>query len=674
MRVARFTRIIGLLSAFGLGLGSSCPAASVHDARGEALRLYDLGRYQEALPLFNQVLLQKPRDLDSRNKRACILIRMNQPALALVDLDIATRVSPFLANDAIQLNNQFTPDIHYRPPASLVSNYFLYAPVFTNRGIALMMLNRDDEALAAFQRSIAIRLMQNSGILIGSNPLDQHGWSAAYCGIGQIYHRKGDDEQALAAFDRAIHHFPTNPDAHVGRGEALVGLGQFDLAFKSYNEAIRLSPGHSRAFGYRALAFERVGNDDAAIADYDAAIRLDPTATTARRSRAALLSRLGRNDQAVPDLDAAIRLDPRASSAFKDRGGIYNRLGDHARALQDLDEAIRLDPKNSKAYQNRAAAYNGLGQYERAIRDCDEALKLDPTNAGALNNRGLALAAVGLNERARNDLTESIRLQPHQVPAYHNRAGANTKLGLFDEAAADYEEVLRRAPDFAPAATGLKLVRDLTRRRASRPTDELALLHDDPEAARRYVEQGNSHRASADWPGAISEYTRALDVDPKSADALAYRGWSRACAHEPGAEADARAWLDLKGWRDPFAPYMALLGILAARDAGHDSAALVFLDEALANAHPPDWPSPLFRYLKRTIPSMELLSTAGDAPDHQTEAHAVIGLDLLHRGERAAALEHLRWVRDHGHEQSIARDLVRETLRRIDSTPPNSPR
>lgn len=665
MRVARLTRVLIAWALLGSCVVGSASAGSVHDARGEALRLYDAGRYQEALPFFDEVLKHKPRDLDSRNKRGCIYIRRNQPLRALVDLDAATRTSPFLAYDAIEMNRQFAPDVHTRPSAWLYGNSFLYPSPFTNRGIALMMLDRDDEALASFQRSISIRLAQPGPALTPSSKTWRIGMAAAFCGVGQVYHRKGDDAQAFDAFDRAIRYNPDDPNGHVGRGEALIGMGQLEKGLLSYNEAVRLDPDHSRALGYRAAAMERVGDDEAALADYDGAIRLDPTATTVRRLRGALLSRLGRNAKAVPDLDEAIRLVPSDAGAYKDRGGVYTRLGEHEKALRDLDEAIRLDPRSAKAFQNRAAAFNGLGQYGRAVRDCDEALRLDPKNAGALNNRGLALSALGRNERALADLTESIRLDPRQVPAYHNRGGARVQLGMFEEAAADYEEVLRRSPGFAPAEAGLAQVRQWIQRRGGTGRDDLAVL-EDPSGARRDLDLGHARRAAGDWPGAIAGYTRALEIDPKNSDALAFRGWSRACAGDPSAESDARAWLDLKGWRSPFAPYMALLGLIAARQAGHDQAAGTFLDEALANTRPPAWPAPLFRYLKRTLPSTDVLSAA-DSLDKRTEARAVIGLDLLHRGERDAAVGHLRWVRDHGLDRSIAKDLARETLRRIEA-------
>jgi hypothetical protein len=50
----------------------------------------------------------------------------------------------------------------------------------------------------------------------------------------------------------------------------------------------------------------------------------------------------------------------------------------------------------------------------------------------------------------------------------------------------------------------------------------------------------------------------------------------------------------------------------------------------------------------------------------QTEAHAFLALDLLEDGDRNRALEHLRWMRDHGVAGSIAGDLAKATLRRVD--------
>lgn len=657
----RPTRPLWLLIALGSLCLPSAPAQaqSVHDARGEALRLNAAGRYQEALPLFDKVLARKPRDLDSLNKRACIYLRWNQPQRALADLDVACRDHPFLAYDAMQLNRQFYPDVSFNRTPQVYALSQLYPSAFTNRGIAHLMLSQDEAALADFRMSIAIRRSQLPV------PSDSIGLAAAYCGIAQYHHRKGNQAEALEAYNQALGYNPNDPNIHLGRGVTYSAVGQFADALADHDAALRLDPNNARAHALRASVLDLLDRDKEALEAYAASIRLDPNVPNTRRLRGALLSRLGRQTDAIPDFDAALKLDPTDSAALKDRGGVQNRLGNIDQALLDLDQAIKLNPKNARAYQNRAATFNTMALYNRAIEDCDQALRLEPGNAGALNNRGVAFNALGHPGRAVADLSESLEIDPSQVPAYVNRGGAFARLGLLDQAAADFQRALELAPRLALAESGLAKVEDLRRSHAhsGSAADDPSVLQL-PSESRRHLELGNTRRAAGDWPGAIAEFTQALDLDPQNADALASRGWSRACAALPDADADARAWLNLKTWRDPFAPYMALLGILSSSRPDQQKQAVAFLDEALANTSPPAWPAPIFRYLKRTSTSAALLAAAPSI-EAQSEAHAVIALDLLRRGEPTAAADHLRWVRDHGITPSIASDLAREALKRL---------
>ena len=648
------------------------PAAlgqSTHDLRGEALRLYAEGKYAEALPVMDRVLKAKPHDLDLLNKRGAIHIRMNRPDLALPDLTAATNDVPFLFYDAMGLSHQFAPDVQLWRTPNLYAPYVLYESAFTNRGIALTMLGRDDDALADFQKSIAIRTAQGRPL----NPEASRAWRAglcsAYCGIGQVYHRKGDDARALGFYDKAIAANPDDPNGYVGRGAALSGLGRPDEAIPHFDKALTLDPNHPRAAGLRASALDALGRTDEALDAYEAAVRANPDQAMLRRMRGALLSRVGRHEEALPDFDEAIRLDPNDAASLKDRGGVYNRMGRYDRALADLDAAIRLDPKSAKAFQNRSATHNGLGRYAEAVADCDSALKLDPKNAGALNNRGLALSALGRYEKSLADLTAAVRLQPALASAYFNRGNVYALLGEPDRAESDFDEVIRRQPALTVAVARAKDARaqSVAAGRRSRgrdftPPDAPSGSSADAQAAR---DLGNARRASGDWPGAVAAYSRAIELEPEGAEAYAFRGWARLIGGEPGADGDARRWFGLKGWRDPFAPYMALLGVLAAHADGRDLAASAFLDEAIANARPGGlWPTPLFRYLKGALTADGLVAAAGRDPKSLTEAHAVIGLDLLSRGDREAATPHLTWALDQGLDRSIARDLAREALRR----------
>ena len=409
-----------------------------------------------------------------------------------------------------------------------------------------------------------------------------------------------------------------------------------------------------------------LGQEDGALADYDRALQLDPGFAQGYSLRGALLSRQGKNDRALSDFESVVRLRPEDPGGYKDRGGVLVRLGHPQRAIDDLNKSIALDPSRATAYLNRGAAYNNLGQYERAIDDLNKAISLEPRNAGAYTNRGLAYYMIGQYERAIESLSEGVRLAPRNAIVHLNRGNVYAKLGFKEQATGDYETAGKLAPQLIAHYGGpAKLLEDMSRQNLAVRDEKKLTLRPDPTELDRLLERGNTLRARGDWGGAILEYNRVIEKDSTRADAYVARGWARLCAGDATCEADARSYLGLKGWRDRLSPYMALLGVLGARQAGRDDAAGTLLDEAIANATPGAWPLPVLRYLRHDFSTASFLEYAV-TETQKTEAHTFVALELLHRGNRKGAKEHLNWVRDHGSPRSIAADLASATRERLD--------
>jgi lipoprotein NlpI len=55
--------------------------------------------------------------------------------------------------------------------------------------------------------------------------------------------------------------------------------------------------------------------------------------------------------------------------------------------------------------------------------------------------------------------------------------------------------------------------------------------------------------------------------------------------------------------------------------------------------------------------------------DKQTEAHAYLGLDLVHAGKREAAREHLEWVVANGNKDFLEVQLAAAELKRLNAAP-----
>ena len=148
--------------------------------------------------------------------------------------------------------------------------------------------------------------------------------------------------------------------------------------------------------------------------------------------------------QAIDDCKEALRLKPKDAVAYKVRGDAYEKQRNYDKAIEDYMKAIELDPKYAAAYNNRGFAYDNRGDkgdYDRAITDYTKAIELNPKDAVAYNNRGFAHHQQEDYARAIEDYRKVIELKPNHAISYLNRADLYEDLmiasGKFDEDAFD---------------------------------------------------------------------------------------------------------------------------------------------------------------------------------------------------------------------------------------------
>jgi tetratricopeptide (TPR) repeat protein len=626
-------------------------------ARVQGFQLYDAGRFQEAVAELDRVLQRHPRDLEALVKRGNCYLRLNQPERALPDFDRASHFDPLLPGAA------------------------------TGRGIALLMVGRNEDAAAAFQRAVQTwkkaSSADHSSIFEGLLPVPNlaggassqktgqivQGHATAHSGLGQAYHRLGQDDLAITEYDRAIEIYALDPSAYIGRADCRVALGDYHEALADYNEAIRLGPSYSRAYSRRGKLYEALGRTELASADYDRAIELDPADTFTLRLRAAMHSGRGENDRAIEDVAAAARIRPDDAGGLKDWGGVLVRMGQYQQAIQTLNRAVALDPNKAAIFLNRGAAYNGLGQYERALEDLNKAIALDPKSPGARTNVGLAYYMIGQYDRAIEELSEAVRLAPTNATVRLNRGNVYARLGFTEQAQNDYAEASHLDSRLIASYGGpARLLEEMGRNKLAIRDEKNLASRPEPADPDRLMDEGNALRTQGDWNSAIARFSAVIAADPQRAGAYVARGWARFCAGQPGATTDSRSFLDGRGWRDRLSLYMALLGFLDARRSGKQSAAAAFLDEAIASADMSKWPAPVLRFFRSDLSAEDLL-TAAATDIQRTEAHAFIALDLIEKHNGRAARDHLIWVRDKGSARSIATDVARAELERIDHPP-----
>jgi tetratricopeptide (TPR) repeat protein len=118
----------------------------------------------------------------------------------------------------------------------------------------------------------------------------------------------GRDDEAIADFDRAIALNPNLPTVFNDRGVAFRHKGEFTRAVADYNEAIRLMPGVHSFYLNRGLAFAANHQYEDAIADYKVALRYKADSVPAFVALGDAHMQVGRKEDALAAYRNAMRL------------------------------------------------------------------------------------------------------------------------------------------------------------------------------------------------------------------------------------------------------------------------------------------------------------------------------------------------------------------------------
>jgi tetratricopeptide (TPR) repeat protein len=335
-------------------------------------------------------------------------------------------------------------------------------------------------------------------------------------------------------------------------------------------------------------------------------------------------------ENAVAYFTGRIRQNEKDTRAYACRGLAWKERGEYELALQDFNEAIRLEQAPASWFNNRGTLWRDKKDYDRAIRDYDEAIRLNPKKDMYFYNRGLAWNDKKDYDRAIRDFDEAIRLEPKYVDAFNDRGLAWRHKKDYDRAIRDYDEAIRLEPTYVFP----------------------------------FNNRGNAWRDKKDYDRAIRDYDEAIRLNPKYALAHLNLSVTQMLTRRPEAVAGFQRVLDLEGWKGKLSPYAVILGHLAARQMGDESAAKRFLKDSVGKLNE-SWPYPAVRFLRHEIDEPALLKLA-DNDDKRTEARCFLGLDCSLKDRKDEALANFRWVKEHGNPRFVEYTIALAELARLE--------
>jgi tetratricopeptide (TPR) repeat protein len=230
-----------------------------------------------------------------------------------------------------------------------------------------------------------------------------HDLAVPYYGRGLALKGNGKQEEALADFEKAIAIDPKYGDAFCERGVVLLGKGSKEKGCMDLRKAKTLGSEKAKSlYGENdcsavSATFVKSGDTkfDAkdytgALADYTNAIQLNSDSAQAYVKRAKCHMELKKYDKAIGDYNKALKIKADTAQYLYLRGLAYLSANNYKMAFADLSAVVRKDPNHYDAYLQRGAACEGMENYKSAIYDYSECIRIKPKDGLAYYKRGVA--------------------------------------------------------------------------------------------------------------------------------------------------------------------------------------------------------------------------------------------------------------------------------------------
>ena len=350
----------------------------------QALALHQAGRLDEAERLYQQILATAPGDY---------------PALHLMGL---LRLMQSRLPEALRLM-----EAALRGPARRAETPW---PITASR---CRRLGRDREALAALDKAWPWR-----------SPADSAG---PFSNRGAIRSRLGRPAEALADFERAVALDSRNRDALNNCALTLHALHRLEEALLRFDALLAASPDYVEGRNNRGLTLLALGRQEDALADFAQVIAEKPGHVGAWVNRASMLWSLERLDDALESYGRALALDPNLPAALESRANLlWTRRQALAPAIADLERALKLAPDLPYGVGNLLQLKMHAGDWADFARDkarLDEAVRAGKPAAEPFVYQGLSDSPPDLLACAKIYAAREYPAQPPVAKAGARRPG-----------------------------------------------------------------------------------------------------------------------------------------------------------------------------------------------------------------------------------------------------------
>jgi tetratricopeptide (TPR) repeat protein len=310
--------------------------------KAESLR--SAGNFNEALPLFDQLIALALRQIDKSvfNNRGLTRLETGDIYGAIADFKYALEKD---STTAVSYNNLGMAKTKLGDANGAYADYSKAIKIdstqgifFSNRGMLLYDADNFQEADNDLRRS----LLLDSTLAV----------SCYYRGlIGQ--QRENYSDTTAGFFNKAIKLEPTNQIYRNDRGLFWWNKKAYKAAQADFQEVIKQQPTYNPAYYNLAMLCQEEKKTDEAIRYMKEAIRLAPEKDFYYHNLGQMLFTKGNYKEALTASSKAIEMNDEKAGFYDLRGEIYERLGKTSEALDDYTRSISLYDRDGSIYYRR---------------------------------------------------------------------------------------------------------------------------------------------------------------------------------------------------------------------------------------------------------------------------------------------------------------------------------
>ena len=437
------------------------------------------GDFEAAIPFFDNAITANPNSAVAYNYKGDVLFNLDKYEESVKSYDQALKINPnyleVWKDKGMALERLGKYEEALKCFNSLSEKSPKSETIWYYKGSCLLRLSRFDESIDSFDHALKINPNYNEALKQKVIALDLRAKSikipesARDLNLPSIileglqYDEKGDFDNAIISFDKAIKIDPNNAFAYNQKGNVLFKLGKSEDAMDTFNLVIKIDPNNAFAYNQKGNVLFKLGKSEDAIQCYERSLQIRPKYLEALRDMGIALQRLGRYDRAVICYNEALNIKPDYLEVLDYRDFCLEKermkMTDEHTITTDsnADDILKQEqPENTREKDRFQVIRDPLKRLNNIIQKAPNSIDpVKPDKPGSemlpekplddintLNRKGMSLFESGENSKALTLFDRALTMDPNNTALLNNKGMALAKLGKYQEALDLYDRAL----------------------------------------------------------------------------------------------------------------------------------------------------------------------------------------------------------------------------------------